>query len=182
MSAAKKPPAKKPAAKKPPVTRDAAAAVQWLRAQEVIDFIALEGLSLRKAGLKASITPQSFLRCCDADEDLADQYARAIETRYDVLADDIMQISDDGSNDTYRDADGKTRTDNDVIARSKLRVDSRKWLLSKLAPKKYGDRVVQEHTGPEGGPIAFSNLNLKGLSDAELATMQALMAKAVPAK
>jgi hypothetical protein len=167
-----------------PVKRDAAAAAQWVRAQEVIDFIAINGLSLRKAGIEAGITPQSFLRLCDADDALAEQYARAIETRYDVLADDIMQISDDGLNDTYVDDDGKKRTDHDVIARSKLRVDSRKWLLSKLAPKKYGDRVAQEHSGPDGGPIglAVSNLNLRGLSDAELATMQALVAKAATAK
>ena len=45
------------------------------------------------------------------------------------------------SNDTYMDADGNVKTDNEVIQRSKLRVDTRKWLASKMAPKKYGDKL-----------------------------------------
>jgi hypothetical protein len=36
---------------------------------------------------------------------------------------------------------------------ARLRVDARKWAASKLAPRKYGDRVVQEHVGKDGGPI-----------------------------
>jgi len=35
----------------------------------------------------------------------------------------------------------------------RLRVDSRKWLASKLAPKKYGEKVSAELSGPDGGPI-----------------------------
>ena len=33
------------------------------------------------------------------------------------------------------------------VQRSKLRVDTRKWLMSKLAPKKYGEKVDLEHSG-----------------------------------
>jgi hypothetical protein len=32
-------------------------------------------------------------------------------------------------------------------------VDTRKWLLSKIFPKKYGDKVSAEVSGPDGGPI-----------------------------
>lgn len=39
------------------------------------------------------------------------------------------------------------------IARSRLRVDARKWAAAKLAPKKYGDRIAHEHGGAGGGPI-----------------------------
>jgi hypothetical protein len=52
-----------------------------------------------------------------------------------------MAVSDDGSNDTYTDENGATRTEQDVIARSRLRVDARKWAMSKMAPKKYGDKL-----------------------------------------
>jgi hypothetical protein len=55
-------------------------------------------------------------------------------------------LRDDGTNDTYTDEDGNTRTDHDVIARSRLRVDTRKWLLSKALPKIYGDKVEATHT------------------------------------
>lgn len=90
-----------------------------------------------------------------ADESKAtftEQYTRARDAQADYYAEQIIQIADDGANDTYVDDDGKTRTDQDVIARSRLRVDARKWYASKLAPKKYGDKI--EHSGPgEGGAL-----------------------------
>lgn len=60
----------------------------------------------------------------------------------DAMADEILVIADDGTGDSWTDDDGVVRTNHDVIARSKLRVDTRKWLMSKLAPKKYGDAPV----------------------------------------
>lgn len=72
----------------------------------------------------------------------ADQYARAREAQADKMAEDLLQIADDGLNDTYVDEDGNARTDQDVIARSRLRVDVRKWLAGKMAPKKYGDKMA----------------------------------------
>jgi hypothetical protein len=89
-------------------------------------------------------------------KEFSDQYARAREAQADSWADDIIQISDDGENDTYKDEDGHERTNQDVIARSRLRVDTRKWLMARMAPKKYGDKITQEHTGAEGGPLVVS--------------------------
>jgi hypothetical protein len=71
-----------------------------------------------------------------------EQYARAREAQADKMAEDILAIADDGLNDTYTDDDGNERTDHDVVARSRLRVDARKWLASKMAPKKYGDKMA----------------------------------------
>jgi hypothetical protein len=71
----------------------------------------------------------------------ADQYVRAREAQADKLAEDILAIADDGSNDTYQTDDGEV-TNHDVIARSRLRVDARKWLAGKMAPKKYGDKLA----------------------------------------
>jgi AcrR family transcriptional regulator len=70
-----------------------------------------------------------------------DQYARAREAQADKLAEDILAIADDGSNDTYKTDDGEA-VNHDVIARSRLRVDARKWLAGKMAPKKYGDKLA----------------------------------------
>jgi hypothetical protein len=74
--------------------------------------------------------------------DYPDQYARAREAQADKFAEDIIAIADDGRNDTYTDDKGNVVVDNDVIARSRLRVDARKWLASKMAPKKYGEKVA----------------------------------------
>lgn len=82
-----------------------------------------------------------------------EQYARAKEESADALVEDMLAIADDGLNDTYTDADGNDRTMPDVIQRSKLRVDTRKWIASKLKPKKYGDKIQQELVGPGGGPV-----------------------------
>jgi hypothetical protein len=67
----------------------------------------------------------------------ASKYAHAREAQADHYADEIVTIAD-----TAEDAN---------LAR--LRVDARKWFASKVAPKRYGDKVTQEHTGPDGGPI-----------------------------
>ena len=82
-----------------------------------------------------------------------EQYARAREAQADFYAESIIQIADDGANDTYMDDDGGVKVDQDVIARSRLRVDARKWYASKLAPKKYGDKLQQELSGADGGPL-----------------------------
>lgn len=74
--------------------------------------------------------------------EFSEQYARAREAQADKLAEEALQIADDGRNDTYVDGDGNVKTDTEVIQRSKLRVDTRKWLASKMAPKKYGDKVA----------------------------------------
>jgi hypothetical protein len=47
-----------------------------------------------------------------------------------------------------------------------------------MLPKIYGDKVVQEHTGPGGGPIPIAAVNLRNLKDDELEQMQQLMSKA----
>lgn len=92
---------------------------------------------------------KSFFQWVKDNPEIQAKYEFAIQMRADKLAEDIIQIADDGLNDTYKDENGNTRTDQDVIARSRLRVDARKWLASKMAPKKYGDRSESEvkHTG-----------------------------------
>lgn len=95
-----------------------------------------------------------------------EQYARAREAQADALADDILEISDDARNDWMeREIKGggtERVVDQEHIGRSRLRVDARKWLASKLKPKKYGEKIDHEHTGKGGGPIVISS------TDAEL--------------
>ena len=88
----------------------------------------------------------TIMRWLDAHESFRDNYARARQDQADYLAEEIVQIADDGLNDTYLTEDGP-KTNQDVIARSRLRVDARKWYASKLAPKKYGEKVEATHTG-----------------------------------
>lgn len=127
--------------------------------QEMADAICerlSEGESLRAICRDEDMPNKATVfRWLAANSAFSDQYACAREAQADEMFDDLLQIADDGGNDTYETEDG-SRTNTDVIARSKLRVDARKWMLSKMAPKKYGDKVTQEHTGANGGSIDMS--------------------------
>ena len=106
------------------------------------------GISVRKACEKYGVPESTFRLSVDPA-----QYARAREACVEALADEIMDISDDGRND-WMEKHGQEDTgwllNGENVQRSKLRVDARKWLLSKIAPKKYGDKVAMEHTSPDG--------------------------------
>lgn len=89
------------------------------------------------------------------------RYALAREAQADALADEILDIVDDATNDwvTRERKDGSTETvlDAEHVQRSRLRVDARKWLAAKMAPKKYGDVQKLEHSGPDGAPIEINS-------------------------
>jgi hypothetical protein len=73
-----------------------------------------------------------------------DRYKIAVSLRTEAMGEEILAISDDGHNDTYMDEEGNEIVDYDHIQRCKLRVDTRKWLMAKLLPKKYGDKPAAE--------------------------------------
>lgn len=78
------------------------------------------------------------------------QYARARELQADVLFEDALEIADNGTNDwmSQNDPDNPGyRMNGEHVQRSRLRVDTRKWAASKLAPKKYADKLDIEHSG-----------------------------------
>jgi len=116
-------------------------------ADEICERLA-EGESLRRICRDEHMPNKATVfRWLGLHTSFRDQYARAREAQADALADEILDIADDGLNDSYEDDEGNRRTDHDVIARSKLRVDARKWIASKLKPKVYGDRVDAEPPG-----------------------------------
>ena len=88
-------------------------------------------------------TPSTISDWVAADEPagLTDRYAQARELQVESWADQIKEIADDGSNDTASDGKGNVVVLQDVIARSRLRIDTLKWLMSKLVPQKYGERM-----------------------------------------
>lgn len=88
----------------------------------------------------------TFYRWFDEFEPLRDQYARACEVREDKFFDDILEISDTDNADITIN-EGMAVVDGQAIQRSKLRIDTRKWMLSKMNPKKYGDRIQQDISG-----------------------------------
>jgi len=72
------------------------------------------------------------------------QYTRAKEESADALVDEMLDIADDGSNDLMTITKGNTEYEvenKEVTNRSRLRVDTRKWIAARLKPKRFGDKV-----------------------------------------
>jgi hypothetical protein len=76
-----------------------------------------------------------------------EMYTRARNVGLDAIADEILDIADDDSRDSQVDEKGAERPNPSAIQRDRLRVDARRWYLSKLAPKRYGERVQVEGGG-----------------------------------
>lgn len=76
--------------------------------------------------------------------EFSEQYARARKMGCDYLADEIIDIADDSTNDfvdrVTRDGTRVRVFNRENFERSRLRVDVRKWALARMLPKKYGDR------------------------------------------
>lgn len=109
----------------------------------------------KEEGMPSETTVYRWLQT-ESHSAFREKYAHARERQADYYAEEIIKIADDGTRDTRTDEDGNEVTDYDHIQRAKLRVDARKWFASKVAPKKYGDRIAQEITGAEGGPVVIS--------------------------
>lgn len=136
--------------------------------QEIAQAICLrlaEGESLRSVCRDEGMPPKgTVLRWIGIHPEFRDQYAQAKFDGAEALAEEMFEIADDGTNDWMEltDKDDNPygyKANGEHIQRSKLRIDTRKWYLSKIMPKKYGDKIQTEHSG---------SLNLTNLSDDEL--------------
>ena len=79
-----------------------------------------------------------------SNEEFQNHYARACEMRADFIFEQIQEIAFDDS----RDVTGELQMPNAVaVQRDRLKVDSLKWMLGKMMPKKYGDKLEVDHTG-----------------------------------
>ena len=106
------------------------------------------GLSLRKACIKAEVDPPKVLKLAASDDDFGQHYARARQLGWSLLADDIEGVAED----MQIPADHK-----------RIMVDTRKWMLSKMLPKVYGDRLNLEHSGSVSRTDALSDDELQAV-------------------
>lgn len=103
---------------------------------DILDSIA-QGDSLRTIARRSGMpSPGAIVKRARTCEDFGKRYAAAREAAIELQADELLAIADDSDED---------------VQRSRLRVDVRKWLMSKLIPTKYGDKM--QVSGNDGGPI-----------------------------
>lgn len=145
-------------------------------ADEICERLA-NGESLRSICRDEHMPPDPTVRnwvVYDVDG-FAAQYTRARDAGLDVMAEQVLEIADDGTND-WMEKHGKNggtfiAENGEAMARSRLRFDARRWYLSKLAPKRYGDRQAVELSG---------SIEIKEMSDEDMrAELAALVAQGI---
>jgi hypothetical protein len=102
----------------------------------------------KAAGMPSEVTVRNWAH--RDHEGFSAKYTDARARGYLRLADEIIEISDDAANDVIVGEDGREIVQHEIVARARLRVDSRKWMLSKMLPKVFGDKVGVEHSGEVG--------------------------------
>lgn len=124
--------------------------------EKICEQIAL-GYSLRTITSDKSMpciaTIYSWIR---KDEEFLKLYEQAKEDQADAMAEEMLDIADDGTNDWVEKCDPNNpgyAYNGEHVQRSRLRVDTRKWIAAKLKPKKYGDKQTTEITGKDGAPL-----------------------------
>ncbi len=109
------------------------------------------GLSCFNSCEAAGVPNSTFMLWVDQTPELTERYARARHDLIEKLAAEAIAIADQPPPLT---PDGKV--DNGAVQAMRLQVDTRKWLLSKLAPKRYGERVTL--AGDEEAPVAIQKI------------------------
>ena len=75
-----------------------------------------------------------------------EQYAKATDERAAQMFEDMLDIGDD------------VEPEPSQVAKARLRVDTRKWALARMNPKKYGDKLENTVVGPDGGPVRIERI------------------------
>lgn len=128
------------------------------KAEKFCDLIA-DGMSLKQACAVIECGKSTIFRWVGANPEFLTQYNAAMLWRTDNLADEILGIADDASEDYKDEQHGDNMpvrvVDKETLGRSTLKIEARKWLLAKLLPQRYGDlRLPPPGTTPNPGDNA----------------------------
>jgi|694.fasta_scaffold79513_9 hypothetical protein len=117
------------------------------------EYVKSDG-TIEKASKAVGIDFKTFYRWTEDHPDFCQLYARARKLKASKMFEEIVEISDDLTRDKFVDERGDERPDHAAIARARLRVDTRKWIMSKVLPKLYGDDILpeSEKTEPKERP------------------------------
>ena len=126
-------------------------------ASQICDAIAVTPKSLEVICAAHNDFPhhETVRRWLHKSDEFRGMYARAKAIQCLTLAEQIIDISDDSSNDEIEveitEGVTATQVNREVIDRARIRIDSRKWLCAKLAPRIFGDKIT--HAGDPDAPL-----------------------------
>ena len=133
------------------------------RAKRICDAIA-SGRTAREIAATQEIPWQTVCNWRDQHPEFAAQLKAAQAARAELMAAEILEISDDASADwiEYETPTGRIRREpnHDLVQRARLRVETRKYLMERWSPHNYGPMQRLELTGAGGGPILLEQLTL----------------------
>lgn len=115
-----------------------------------------EGGTWRSACDKLKISSATIASWIKSDAEFEKHYARACDVRADAIFEEMLEIADDGRNDWMRVHDEDNlgyRENGEAIRRSALRLDTRKWVLGRMKPKIYGDKLTATLKGDPDEPV-----------------------------
>ena len=114
------------------------------------------GESLRSI-CKRKYYPSRFavIRWLQANEAFRNHYAQAREMQAEYYIDDIIEIADDSESDMIETENGP-KFNGEHVQRSRLRVDTRKWAMERMASKRYGPQQKVDHTSSDGSMASHS--------------------------
>lgn len=122
-------------------------------ADDICALIA-DGESLRSVCKRKGMpNTTKVMRWLRENPDFREQYAKAMESRADAVFEELFDIADDVAEEPA------------AISKAKLRIDTRKWALSRMSPKKYGDKITTELTGKDGGAIQYADITNEELEE-----------------
>lgn len=114
-------------------------------AKSILEKTSTSSKSLKTIANELNIGVRTILDWLADNKEFSQKYARAKEEQADFLAEEMMDIADytDKDTKTIKDQFGNEKEveDSEWVNRSKLRIETRKWIASKLKPKKYGDKT-----------------------------------------
>jgi Bacteriophage Sf6, terminase small subunit-like len=82
------------------------------------------------------------------DQAFIDRYARCLSSRWEAMAEQVIEIAEE-----IPPVDQIGHVDTGWVQNQRLRIDTKKWLLSKALPKKYGERVEATVIGDPSAPL-----------------------------
>lgn len=163
---AKKAPAKRKAAAKPKKDKPIGRPTKYTQelADAICERVAI-GESFRKISSSEEMPAISTMfKWMREHEEFSKQYELAKEQCADMMAEELLEIADDGRNDYMEKLDKDDggvigyQLNGEHVQRSRLRVDARKWIAAKLKPRKYGDK--QEIVGAGGEALIPSTIKV----------------------
>jgi hypothetical protein len=104
---------------------------------------------IHKISEEFNLDPWTVFNWKHEHEYFSHNYARAKELQAEFLKQQIIDIADNASDDLEFDKLGNEKMNREFVERSKLRVQTRQWLMGRLAPKEYGDKKQEEDTAKE---------------------------------